>query len=144
MSQNRGRQPYPTREKEHCYKVILDLLVLPHYSFGMSVRTSTLCMTCIFSNNCLQTYYFTYNSLYHNSSGSEVYITKLLCLYTAWKIPKGNVMALEKSDGLIDIIWVKWRCTCSCNSRPTFKLSASLLGIMWKSKEISQDLRRKM
>ena len=27
-----------------------------------------------FSNNCLQTDYFTYNSLYHNSSGSEVYI----------------------------------------------------------------------
>ncbi|CAB1323698.1 unnamed protein product [Coregonus sp. 'balchen'] len=30
--------------------------------------------TSHFSNNCLQTDYFTYNSLYHNSSGSEVYI----------------------------------------------------------------------
>ena len=30
--------------------------------------------TSNFSNNCLQTDYFTYNSLYHNSSGSEVYI----------------------------------------------------------------------
>jgi hypothetical protein len=27
-----------------------------------------------FSNKCLQTDYFTYNSLYHNSSGAEVYI----------------------------------------------------------------------
>jgi hypothetical protein len=29
--------------------------------------------TSHFSNNCLQTDYFTYNSLYHKSSGSEVY-----------------------------------------------------------------------
>lgn len=40
-----------------------------NYSFGMSVRTST------FFRNCLQTDYFTYNSLYHTSSGSEVKLT---------------------------------------------------------------------
>ena len=51
-------------------------------------------------------------------------------------------MALEASDRLIDIIWVNWSCTCGCISRPTFKLSASLLNIMGKSKEISQDLRK--
>ena len=51
-------------------------------------------------------------------------------------------MAWEASDRLIDIIWVNWRCTCGCISRPTFKLSASLLDIMGKSKEISQDLRK--
>ena len=52
-------------------------------------------------------------------------------------------MALEASERVIDIIWVKWRCTCGCISRPTFKLSASLLDIIGKSKEISQDLRKK-
>ena len=36
------------------------------------------------------------------------------------------------------------RCTCGCVSRPAFKLSASLLDIMGQSKEISQDLRKKM
>ena len=51
-------------------------------------------------------------------------------------------MALEASDRVIEIIWVNWRCTCGCISRPTFKLSASLLDIMGKSKEISQDLRK--
>ena len=50
-------------------------------------------------------------------------------------------MASEASVRLIDIIRVNWRCTCGCISRPTFKLSASLLDIMGKSKEISQDLR---
>ena len=49
-------------------------------------------------------------------------------------------MALEASDRLIDIIGVNWRCTCGYISRPTFKLSASLLDIMGKSKEISQDI----
>ena len=29
-------------------------------------------------------------------------------------------MTLEASDSLIDIIWVNWRCTCGCISRPTF------------------------
>ena len=53
-------------------------------------------------------------------------------------------MALEASDKLIDIIWVNWRCTCGCISRPTFKLCASLLDIMGKWKEISQDLRNKI
>ena len=51
-------------------------------------------------------------------------------------------MALEASDRLLDIIWVNWRCTSGCISRPTFKLSASLLDIMGKSKDISQDLRK--
>ena len=51
-------------------------------------------------------------------------------------------MALEASDRPIDIIWVNWRCTYGCISRPTFKLIASLLDIMGKSKEISQDLKR--
>ena len=53
-------------------------------------------------------------------------------------------MALEASDRVIDIILVNWRCTCECISRPTFKLSASLLDIMGKSKEISQDLSKKI
>ena len=51
-------------------------------------------------------------------------------------------MALEASDRLIDNIWVNWRCTCGCISRPTFKRSASLLDIMGKLKEISQDFRK--
>ena len=52
-------------------------------------------------------------------------------------------MALEASDRLFDIIWVGgWRCTCGCISRPTFKPSASLLDIMGKSKEISQDITK--
>ena len=53
-------------------------------------------------------------------------------------------MALEASDRLIDIIWVNWRCTCGYISRPTFKRSASLLFIMGKSKEISQEFRKKI
>ena len=53
-------------------------------------------------------------------------------------------MALEASDRLIDIISVNWRCPCGCISRPTFKVSASLLDIMGKSKEINQDLRQKI
>jgi hypothetical protein len=36
-------------------------------------------------------------------------------------------MALEASYRLID---VNWRCTCGCISRPTFKLSTSLLDII--------------
>ena len=51
-------------------------------------------------------------------------------------------MALEASDRLIYIIWVHLRCTWGYNSSPTFKLSAALLDIMGKSKEISQDLRK--
>ena len=46
-------------------------------------------------------------------------------------------------DMIIDIIWVIWRCTFGCISRPTLKLGASLLDIMGKSEEISQDLRKK-
>ena len=52
-------------------------------------------------------------------------------------------MSLEASDRLIDIIRVNRRCTCGCISRPVVKLSASLLD-MGKSKEISQDLRKKI
>jgi hypothetical protein len=40
-------------------------------------------------------------------------------------------------------IRVNRRCTRGCISRPTFKLRAPLLDIMAKSKEISQDLRKK-
>ena len=61
--------------------------------------------TSKFSNNCLQTDYFTYNSLYHNSSGSQVYIHQVP------KIPENYVMVLEASDRLIDTMWVNWRWT---------------------------------
>ena len=37
---------------------------------------------------------------------------------------------------------MSWRCTCGYISKPTFKHSVSLLDIMGKSKEISQDLRK--
>ena len=53
-------------------------------------------------------------------------------------------MALEASDRLIDIIWINWWYTCGCISRPTFKLSASLLDIIGKSEEIRQDLRKRI
>ena len=49
--------------------------LLTNYSFGKSVRTSNFVHdTCAshFSNNCLQIISLT--SLYHNSSGSEVYM----------------------------------------------------------------------
>ena len=59
------------------------------------------------------------------------------------KVPE-NVIALEASNRLIDIIWVNWRCTCECISRPTFKLSAYMLDIMGNSKEISQDIIKKI
>ena len=49
-------------------------------------------------------------------------------------------MALEAYDRLM----TSFESTCGCISRPTFKLSASLLDIMGKSKEISQDLRKKI
>ena len=49
-------------------------------------------------------------------------------------------MALEASDQLIYIIW---RCTCGCISRPTFNLCASLLVFMGKSKAICKDLKKK-
>ena len=56
--------------------------------------------TSNFSKFFLQTDYFTYNSLYHNSSGSEVYIH----FKQLGKIPENDAMALEASDRLIDII----------------------------------------
>ena len=57
------------------------------------------------SRNCLQTDYFIYNSLYHNSSGSEVYVHYVDCAFKQLgKIPEDGVMALEASDRLIDII----------------------------------------
>ena len=55
------------------------------------------------------------------------------------EIPENDVMALEASDRLIDIIWVNWRFTSGFISRPTFKLSVSLLDIMGKSKEIGNQ-----
>ena len=61
--------------------------------------------------------------------GQKFTYTKLTMRQTACKIPGNYVMALEASDRLIDIIWVNWRCTCGCISRPTFKPSASLLDI---------------
>ena len=80
-------------------------VLLTNYSVGESVRTSTLQDASHFSNNCLKTDYFTYNSLCHNSSGSEVYIHLVDCAFkTAWKIPENYVMALEASEGQIDII----------------------------------------
>ena len=57
-------------------------------------------------------------------------------------IPENDVMALEATDRLIDIIWVNWRCTCGWILRPTFKVSASLLDIMGKSKEICKELKQ--
>ena len=48
--------------------------LLTNYSFDKSVRTSTLCMTQVLFLTIVYRHYFTYNSLYHNSSGSEVYI----------------------------------------------------------------------
>jgi hypothetical protein len=35
---------------------------------------------------------------------------------------------------------MSWLYTCECISKPTFNISASLLDIMGKSKEISQGL----
>ena len=57
--------------------------LLTNYSFGKSVRTFSLCMTQVIfqTDNCLQTDYFTYNSLYHNSSVSEVYIRSVDCVF---------------------------------------------------------------
>uniref|UniRef100_A0A673WPB2 Myosin, heavy chain 10, non-muscle n=1 Tax=Salmo trutta TaxID=8032 RepID=A0A673WPB2_SALTR len=60
--------------------------------------------------------------------------------------------ATEASEGLTREVntlknrlrYINWRCTCGCISRPTFKLSDSLLDIMGKSKNISQDLRKTM
>ena len=47
------------------------------------------------SNNCSQTDYFTYNSLYHNSRGSEVDCAfKQLGKFQE----KNDIMALEASD----------------------------------------------
>ena len=61
--------------------------------------------TSNYSNNCLQTDYFTYNLLYHNSSGSEVYINYDDCAFKQLgKFQKNYVMALEASDKLIVII----------------------------------------
>jgi hypothetical protein len=62
--------------------------------------------TSHFSNNCLQTDYFTYNSLYHNSSGSEVYIQKVDCAFKQFgkfqkMIPEND---LHKSDSSLGAI----------------------------------------
>ena len=75
--------------------------------------------------------------MYHNCSGS----------YTELTVPLNSLENSRKlchGFRIIDIICVSWRSTCGCISSPTFKLSASLLDIIGKSKEISQDLRRKI
>jgi hypothetical protein len=64
----------------------------------------------------------------------RIYIHYVDCAFKQLGKFQENVMALEASERLIDIIWVNWRCTCGCISRSTFKLSASLLDIMEKSK----------
>jgi hypothetical protein len=102
-------------------------LLLTNYSFGKSVRTSTLCMKSNFSNNCWDRSFYCIT----NSSGSEVYIHQVDCAFTAWKIPE-NFMALEASDWLKWCQLAYWRCTCGCISRPTYKHSASLLDSMGK------------
>jgi hypothetical protein len=50
-----------------CIRYVLPTVTIKSYH-GKSVWTFSLCDTSTFSD------YFTYNSLYHNSSGSEVYI----------------------------------------------------------------------
>jgi hypothetical protein len=87
------------------------------------------------------------NRLFHCITipvGQQFTYTKLTVPSNSWKIPENDVMVLEPSDRLNDIIGVNWRCTCGCISRPTFKLSTSLLDVMGKTKEISQDLRKKI
>uniref|UniRef100_A0A4W5L4D3 MCF.2 cell line derived transforming sequence like n=1 Tax=Hucho hucho TaxID=62062 RepID=A0A4W5L4D3_9TELE len=85
------------------------------------------------------------------NSREEVYIVQAPTseVKTTWvkEIRKVLTMQLEAYRGRQGVClwqtWFNWRCTCGCISRPTFKLSASLLDIMGKSKEISQDLRKK-
>ena len=86
------------------------------------------------------TYIHTYIHAYIHSWSRKFTFTKLTVPLNRLE---NYVVALEASDRLIDIIWVNWRGTCGCISRPTFKLGASLLDIMVKSKEIIQDLRKK-
>ena len=50
------------------------LIFQPLHTFLVNKLIYFVHVTSHFSKNCLQTDYFTYNSLYHNSSGSEVYI----------------------------------------------------------------------
>ena len=108
--------------------------LLTNYSFGKSVRTSTLCMTqVIFPTIVYRQIISLINHCITIPVGQKFTYTKLT-VPLAWKIPENDVMALESSDRLIDIISVNWRCTCGCFSRPTFKLSASLLDIMGKIK----------
>ena len=77
---------------------------LVNYSFGKSVRTSTLCMTHgIFPNF----FYRQIISLYltvSNPVGQKFTYTKLTAPLNSLEIPENYVMALEASDRLIDII----------------------------------------
>jgi hypothetical protein len=46
----------------------LHTFLLTNYSFGKSVRTSTLCVTQVIFYTIVYRDYFTYNSLYYNSN----------------------------------------------------------------------------
>jgi hypothetical protein len=114
-----------------------------NYSFGKLFRTSTLCMTQVIFPTIVYIQIISLVTLSQFQWVKNVHTLSWQCLLTAWTIPENYVMALEASDRLIDIIWVNWRCTCRLISKPTFKLSASLLEIMGNSKDISQDLIKK-
>ena len=114
-------------------------------SFCKSVRTSTSCMTQVIFQTIV--YRQIISLIIHcitTPVGQKFTYTKLTVPLNSLEHSRKYVMALEASDRLIDIIWVNWRCTCGCISRPFFKLSTALLDIMGKSKEISQDLRKKI
>jgi hypothetical protein len=97
----------------------------------------------IFPKN-VQTDYFIYNSLYHNSSGTEINIYLVVCTFKQLgKFQKMMSWLKKLLKKLMDNFCVNWRCTCGCISRPNLTISASLHDIMGKSKEISQDLRIK-
>ena len=93
--------------------------------------------TSNFSNNCLQTDYFTSHCITIPVDQKFTYAKLTVPLYS-----------LENSRKLCHGFRSFWFTYLSqlevypgCISRPTFKLSASLLDIMGKSKEFSQDLR---
>ena len=99
--------------------------LLTNYSFGKSVRTSTLCTTQVFVLTIVN---------------RQIISLIIHCI----TIPVGQKFTYTKlTVPLNSLEKVYLRCTCGCISRPTFKLSASLLDIMGKSKEISKNLRKK-
>ena len=117
--------------------------LLTNYSFGKSVRTSTLGMTQFFQ----QMFTAIISLIIHCITipvGHKCTYTKLTVPLNSLENSRNEVMALEASDRIIDIIRVNWWCTCGSISRPTFNLRAYLLDIMGKSKEISEDIREKL